>query len=301
MINDGSTDNSESICLDFKKNYGNVKYYYKSNSGVSDTRNFGINISSGSYITFVDSDDYLDVNFLRKMSKYIELDYDMIVCNHIEVNNVDENKISLFERSKDITFPKCINVYFDSYFLSTVCKMLFSKKLLLENNIYFNTHINYGEDMLFSFMVYFYSKKTYFLNYSGYYYYLNSYSVSNSKNVDNIIKYCNDNLNVYNLIRELIEKTNNSFDYDLFVDGLLKNFVSGIDKILDNVCVCNFKIIDNLILDYYVYFKKFRYYKSSLNYRLKIKILLLRYKMFGFLIFFKKIKKWFGGFYERKF
>lgn len=59
LINDGSTDNSINICEKWLAKSNNIKIYTKHNSGLSDTRNFGIKKAIGDYIVFVDSDDYI--------------------------------------------------------------------------------------------------------------------------------------------------------------------------------------------------------------------------------------------------
>lgn len=64
LINDGSTDTSEKICLDYSKKFKNIKLVTQHNQGVSAARNTGIRNSSGEYITFVDSDDYVTTDYL---------------------------------------------------------------------------------------------------------------------------------------------------------------------------------------------------------------------------------------------
>ncbi|MGL3001276.1 glycosyltransferase family 2 protein [Flavobacterium sp. RSSB_23] len=60
IVNDGSTDDTEVIAQQWVARDNRYKYFYKSNSGVSSTRNFGISKSSGKYLQFLDSDDVLD-------------------------------------------------------------------------------------------------------------------------------------------------------------------------------------------------------------------------------------------------
>ena len=69
LINDGSTDNSDSICNEYVKKDNRIKYYKKENTGVSDTRNYGIKEAKGSYLTFVDSDDWLDLTTIENCMK----------------------------------------------------------------------------------------------------------------------------------------------------------------------------------------------------------------------------------------
>ena len=60
LINDGSTDNSKYICEEFLKKDKRFKLYNQENIGLGETRNKGIEIAKGEYLSFVDSDDYID-------------------------------------------------------------------------------------------------------------------------------------------------------------------------------------------------------------------------------------------------
>ena len=66
LVNDGSPDNSERICLKYKNKYpNNVVYISKENEGVSIARNTGLKEAKGKYINFLDADDYLDTDFYK--------------------------------------------------------------------------------------------------------------------------------------------------------------------------------------------------------------------------------------------
>ncbi len=73
LINDGSIDHSGEICLKYKKKYPeNILYVAKQNEGVSVARNLGLQFAKGKYINFLDSDDYLDLDFYQKAYKMLE-------------------------------------------------------------------------------------------------------------------------------------------------------------------------------------------------------------------------------------
>lgn len=65
LVDDGSTDESGSICDSYAKNNSLVKVYHKINGGLSDARNYGVSKATGDYMIFVDSDDYIDRNTLQ--------------------------------------------------------------------------------------------------------------------------------------------------------------------------------------------------------------------------------------------
>lgn len=71
LINDGSTDGSEAICLEYAKMDSRIHYYKKENGGLSDARNYGIIRASGGYLAFVDSDDWIEPNFIQSLYESI--------------------------------------------------------------------------------------------------------------------------------------------------------------------------------------------------------------------------------------
>ena len=86
VVNDGSLDNSQNIIDEYVKKYENVKSYIKKNGGLSDARNYGLKYASGEYISFIDSDDYVDVHMMEKMyNKAKSNNLDIVVCDSVEV------------------------------------------------------------------------------------------------------------------------------------------------------------------------------------------------------------------------
>ena len=74
LINDGSPDNSADICREYVEKDSCFRYFEKENGGLSSARNVGIENSRGTYITFVDSDDWLDSDYLEVLhSKIVEI------------------------------------------------------------------------------------------------------------------------------------------------------------------------------------------------------------------------------------
>lgn len=79
LVDDGSPDNCGKICDEYASKDSRIKVIHKKNGGLSDARNHGINIATGKYIVFVDSDDYLD-------TRYIELLYNAIKVDNAKVS-----------------------------------------------------------------------------------------------------------------------------------------------------------------------------------------------------------------------
>lgn len=83
IINDGSTDNSETIIKDFihnlpKEEKDDYKYIFKKNKGLADTKNVGIENSNGEYISVIDSDDYISPDFYTTAIPYLK-DYEIVI------------------------------------------------------------------------------------------------------------------------------------------------------------------------------------------------------------------------------
>lgn len=83
LVNDGSTDNSYKIANKFQEKYADkIKCYEKSNGGLGDARNFGINYATGEYIAFLDSDDYVEPTMYEEMyEKAKQEEADMVECD----------------------------------------------------------------------------------------------------------------------------------------------------------------------------------------------------------------------------
>ena len=82
LVDDGSTDNSGKICDEYAKNDIRIKAIHQPNKGVSAARNNGLEHATGKYITFVDSDDYIDEKYIEKLYYAItENEADISICN----------------------------------------------------------------------------------------------------------------------------------------------------------------------------------------------------------------------------
>lgn len=79
LVNDGSTDSSGLICDDYALKDSRIKVIHKENGGVSSARNIGLDTASGDYVMFVDSDDYVEVDFCEKSLKMaLEMNADIV-------------------------------------------------------------------------------------------------------------------------------------------------------------------------------------------------------------------------------
>ncbi len=142
VINDGSTDNSKRIINNYMKKYNNIVYFEKSNSGQASARNLGLQHAKGKYISFIDSDDYVEKDLYKELDKYMDKNYDIIIFdyNYIfsdhnritkGINCKDENKVTIKE------YLLCTNV--------SPCNKLFKRKYLKISNFLFPEGIIYED------------------------------------------------------------------------------------------------------------------------------------------------------------
>lgn len=164
MVNDGSKDDSETICMNFLRSDSRFRYLKKENGGVSSARNVGLDNVEGDYITFIDADDWVDENYLDLLITTVKKNHsDIVVSSYKQFNNIDifylrayslqEKYLLNFERmNRDdflTIFPKLMST--NVCFNNAVAK-LFRKELV--NDLRFDTSIKYGEDLDFYFRLY---------------------------------------------------------------------------------------------------------------------------------------------------
>lgn len=83
LVDDGSTDNSGRICDDFAKEDSRILVIHKHNEGVAQARLYGFENSKGDYITFLDSDDYVSINYVEKLLEPVyKQNVDLVCCKH---------------------------------------------------------------------------------------------------------------------------------------------------------------------------------------------------------------------------
>ena len=84
LVDDGSPDNCPGICDEWAKKDGRVKVIHKENGGLSDARNAGLDICNGDYLVFVDSDDWLETDYVEKMLSIAEEENaDIVACSYV--------------------------------------------------------------------------------------------------------------------------------------------------------------------------------------------------------------------------
>lgn len=150
LVDDGSTDGSAEICLNYVKNDNRVRYIYKSNGGAASARNVGINEAKGEYIQFVDSDDYISSNMTEMLYKSMEYYCtDLSICGLISYTRTSRNTI-MYENTKGLSlndFIPYVYKYYNLGILHSCCNKLYKKSLIRSE---MNPLYRWGEDYIFN-------------------------------------------------------------------------------------------------------------------------------------------------------
>ena len=177
LINDGSPDNSADICKEYVSKDPRFRYIEKENGGVSSARNLGLEHSKGEYITFIDSDDWVDSDYLEVLYKSLTDEKADVAVSTYKQFNMDDNNyyVHSYQRGyekKIFTGPELIDEFialdtFDHSY-RFVCGKLVRKCLL--DKIAFNEKTTLGEDMEFWLKLYLISNKIVYVNRDSYVY-----------------------------------------------------------------------------------------------------------------------------------
>lgn len=81
LVDDGSLDNSGKICKEYARKDIRISVFHKVNGGVSDARNYGIDKANGEYLAFIDSDDYVDLDYIEYLYSLISRGYKLAICS----------------------------------------------------------------------------------------------------------------------------------------------------------------------------------------------------------------------------
>lgn len=134
IVDDGSTDDTKSICNSFSEKYQKIKYFYKANEGPSIARNYGLCRSKGEYILFLDGDDELTNDCLEVLAEEISMTSpECIIFKLMEIRENNKTVLWPEKNKKRETIEGSLNIinycFFNNVYLS-VCEKCFSRNIL---------------------------------------------------------------------------------------------------------------------------------------------------------------------------
>lgn len=192
LINDGSNDNTEIIIKNSIKDDPRINYFYKKNSGVSDTRNFGLQKARGKYVAFLDVDDSFKENLYSEMLSAISNSNMDLFIFGMEMNYTNNNvalEIGLEARkiytNSELPMKKIIEVEENGH----VHNKLYKISIIRENDIKFDSDISIGEDYLFNLNYLIYANTIFYLETTSYIYNIYDNSTMRKYNKDKFYIY----------------------------------------------------------------------------------------------------------------
>lgn len=156
LVDDGSTDMSGAICNEFSGKDNRIQVIQTENSGVSAARNTGIEIAQGKYITFVDSDDFVDSKLLEKMIQAIEINgSDACLAGFAAYYSNNSQIEHVLSCEGHFLMADFVNDYFGEAYkkdlLSGPCNKLFRAKIIQTYDLRYETNYSICEDGIFSY------------------------------------------------------------------------------------------------------------------------------------------------------
>lgn len=179
LVNDGSTDKSSEICDMYSKRDNRIKVIHKKNGGLSSARNAGLDIASGLYIGFVDSDDWISNDMYEHLYSIIEeYECDIAKCDALYTRATSiNNKTTEKQKIEVIKDDEAIKKLLETSTMLSVCKRLYKASLFIGVRF---PHGKINEDFVPSYNLF---KKSNFIvisNLKKYYYYMREGSITKS-------------------------------------------------------------------------------------------------------------------------
>ena len=219
LVDDGSPDRSGIICDQYAAKHANFVVIHKENGGVSSARKEGLARANGEYISFVDSDDYLENDYFEKLANEIgENCPDIICCNCIDEGDVHQPNICITEDSCIETLSDKMECYFAGMrFAYVVWGKLYKKALISQIDM---PSMRYTEDTYMILQAFKLSAKIVLLNYAGYHYRVQEES---AMAVAKKIEVIRDTLITIEYVGEICSNLNN--EYKEKADTLMQRYL----------------------------------------------------------------------------
>ncbi|MBL4931927.1 glycosyltransferase family 2 protein [Clostridium paridis] len=250
LIDDGSSDNSRKIIHTFMEKDSRIVGYFRENSGVSSARNFGIQHSKGDYITFVDADDWLDLNaYEETINQFNKTDCDVVLFSYIKefssTNRIPE--ILPFKSEEVLDKNRIYNdlvlnlISFDDEtkesIMGAIWRCVFKADLLKLNEILFDTEMHYAEDLIFCLNAFSKSNSIRIINKPFYHYRFNTSSITAQYKSDHFER----QLFIYDKIKGLFKNNNDNVLNDRMNIMMLRYIINGIAHICNTSMTFNEK------------------------------------------------------------
>lgn len=151
VINDGSSDRTGKICLEYVEKYRNVRYFFKDNGGVSSARNLGLDKAEGKYVLFVDSDDFVEKDYFYILDETLIADPDFSIFGKTVYNGITFvlQPIENCSAFSCIEATQILSKGLERQLLNSPVSKVFKRNLIEENKLRFDERLLIGEDKVF--------------------------------------------------------------------------------------------------------------------------------------------------------
>ncbi|WP_010178385.1 glycosyltransferase family 2 protein [Aquimarina agarilytica] len=225
LIDDGSSDNSLNKLMILSQEYQFLKLDNKENGGVSETRNLGIKKAKGKYLWFVDSDDYIDINFISEAYKILlKEEPDIFLFGHKIVSAEGDVYSSITYENEVLNSQDLIE---KKVYVNSVCFKIIKKEIIEKGKILFDTSVITAEDFEFSFKLHYLSNKIITTKLTPYNYVVNLNSVSNKRSKSHLLNLANDSVVIALKLNQFLKKKSN-INRNIFFKFWLNNYLYGL-------------------------------------------------------------------------
>ncbi len=245
LVDDGSPDNCGKICDNYEKKDNRVKVIHKKNSGSASSKNMAINIATGDYIGFVDSDDYIEADmFEYLLNNSISFNADVVRCGFFwDIDGgIYPQGSGIVKKVNDYN-DKIIDLMKDGVISGIACNKLYKKNIL--EGVYFPEGIKYSEDFMFNYKVFKNSNIIVYADENKYHYLRRNGSVL----MEGLTESRFDEINI---IKEIVEnEKNNNITYRYCVKRLVEWEMMFISRIIrEKRCIDKYKDLRKDVLKY---------------------------------------------------
>lgn len=282
IVNDGSIDDSLDICRILEKKDKRIRIINKQNGGLSSARNAGLNYANGELISFVDSDDYLRLDYYESLASTMkEYSLDIVSCYFIRITDpidIKKTNITSSKHYKNSTIlyegKEIIEYYMDNATIGgafqndiSCCTKLYKRDAIgnqrfIEGMIY--------EDVVFNALILSKINRYGILNYYGYYYYENEKSITKKTAYSTKVF---DLIEGANIIRQQVENG------DLKLKKILRNYEVKVHISVLNKLLKSYNVNKNVLIEEIIIVKKNFFINLQLPLPVKRKILLIIFQI----------------------
>ena len=194
LVDDGSPDGCPRLCNEFEEKYSNVKAVHKENGGLSSARNAGLDVCKGNYISFIDSDDFIEKDFIKRLyDSLIKYNADVAMVQYAQV--ASESSLPCVKPQKEKVYEESdVEKAFLKLKIDSVCVGLYRAQILEKQRF---IEGKTSEDIPFNFDVFRKIKTFIYIPEKRYYYYYNSESISNGPLDKNMLNYLEFRKKIY--------------------------------------------------------------------------------------------------------